>query len=277
MGNRAIANLAGRQLSRKLKVLRIRMGLNQIEAADQLEITDKKLSRIENGQMPDVHLFKAMLDLYGLTISEWEPMLDLLRRATEIGWWRAYKLSNSSYVAHEHDACLLRTFQLACIPGLLQTTSYMHEFLMADRTPHSKAWIENVIAVRLRRAERLYSDPVLKLHAVLDENCFRYKFPPVVMRQQLQQVLDRSELVNVTVQVLRDPGPYVGMKGSLAVLSYPDPEELDVAYIEHTADRLLLEDPEEVRECRLDFEHIAKMALSPEESRAYIEQVMARI
>jgi transcriptional regulator with XRE-family HTH domain len=277
VGNRAIPNLANRRLCRALKRMRSRARLTQVEAAALLYISDKKLSRIETNQLPDMHLLKAMMDVYHLTVNEWEPFVELWHRAGEIGWWRGYGANNSEVAALEHDADLVETFQPLVVPALLQTEDYMRLLLTNGRNPHSNEWVDRQATIRLLRQNRLVQDPVLRLHAVVDEACLHRKFPRKVMLAQLKQILGRSKLPNVTIQVVRNSGYYIGMMGSLVVLSYPDPEEAGIAIVENMTGSGQMDDPEKVRDCRLDFEHIAKMALSPEESQAFIEQVIAEL
>jgi hypothetical protein len=253
--------------------------MSQIEAGEKLWMDHGKLSRIETGQLPEVALLREMLDLYGVIVNDWEPMINLWIRAKIKGWWRDFGIDNRGYVALEHDACLVRNFELDLISGLLQTEAYMRVILSkGNRSGHSKDWITKQTTVRLRRAERLFDENPLMLHVVMDERCLRMNFGRKIMREQLDQVLKRAKLPNVTVQIVpADRGPYVGLNGSFVVLDYPDPAETGIGYIPHAAGAVHLDAPDEVQNCRLDFEHIAKMALSPEESRVLIEEVSAQL
>ena len=64
------------RLGEALKRLRERSGLSQREAAYRLRYNYQKLSRIENGQLPDYHGLRAMLDLYGVLVTEEPPFID---------------------------------------------------------------------------------------------------------------------------------------------------------------------------------------------------------
>jgi hypothetical protein len=250
-----------------------------MEAGDKLWMDHGKLSRIETGQLPEVALLREMLDLYGVIVNDWNPMINLWLRAKEKGWWREFGISNAGYPALEHDACLVRDFESILIPGLLQAEAYMRLVLQrSNRASHSKQWVDNQAEVRRRRALRLYdTDNPLRLHAIIDEQCLHRNFGRKVMIEQLRLIIERSELPNVTVQVVPDRGPYLGMLGAFTVLDYPDPAETGVAFIPHATGAEHLHEVKEVQSCRLDFEHVAKMALSPEESRAFIEEVIAQL
>jgi transcriptional regulator with XRE-family HTH domain len=54
------------RLGEASRKLRERAGISQRDAADQLRYNYQKLSRIENGQLPEYHALRAMLDLYGV-------------------------------------------------------------------------------------------------------------------------------------------------------------------------------------------------------------------
>jgi hypothetical protein len=97
------------------------------------------------------------------------------------------------------------------------------------------------------------------------------------MVEQLQLLLERSKLPNVTIQVVEDRGAYLGLNGAFTVLDYPDPAETGIAFIPHAIGAEHIDDVNEVQSCRLDFEHITKMALSPEDSRAFIAEVIAQL
>lgn len=278
-GQRAVPNLAGRQLARRLRDLRVKAKMSQVEAGERLWMDHGKVSRIETGQLPEVALLREMLDLYGVVVNDWDPMINLWLRAKEKGWWRDFGIDNRGYVALEHDACMVKNFELDLIPGLLQTEPYMRAlFKCNSRSGHSREWINNHVAVRLRRACRLVGEDPLRLHVVMDERCLRMSLNPKIMREQVRLLLERAELPNVILQVVpADHGPYPGFNGSFVVLDYPDSAETGVAYLPHAAGAVHLEEAREVQGCRLDFEHIAKIALSPEDSRAFIGEVIAQL
>jgi hypothetical protein len=253
--------------------------MSQMEAAEKLWMDHGKLSRIESGQIPEVSLVREMLDLYGVVVNDWDPVIDQWLRAKQKGWWREFGVSNQSYVALEHDACHVRNFQMEYVPGLLQTETYMRLlFSKSGRTGHSKQWIDKEATVRLRRARKLYDDDKpFELHATVDEYCLRRNFGRKVMYEQLNLILERAALPNVIFQVVPDRGPYPGMAGSFSVLDYPDLAETGMVFISHPTNLLHEDDPKKVQECKLAFDHIAKLALSQEESMEFVEKLIAQL
>ncbi|HEX7302026.1 helix-turn-helix transcriptional regulator [Lentzea sp.] len=56
---------------------RERAGMSQKEASDRLSYNVPKVSRIENGQLPDIHALRAMLNLYGVIGDEEAPYIEM--------------------------------------------------------------------------------------------------------------------------------------------------------------------------------------------------------
>lgn len=265
-----------RQLGRALRALREGARLTQAEAGRLLRYEGQKISRIEKGQVPDVHALEAMLDRYGLTVNEWQPYLAMWDRANERGWWRAFGLDDMGYVSVEHDAAMVRSFQDHFVPGLLQTEAYIRAVFAMSSVQRSKSWIDKQIAIRLRRRDRLVGDRPLRFHVVIDEGVLHRRFRPSLMREQLKYLCEHAAMETVTLQIVpHSVGPYPGMRGAFVVLSFPDKDESDIGYIEHVQGAAYLEKAEQVRECRLVFDHLSKLALSPQDSVALIERKAA--
>ena len=147
-----------RQLGQILKRLREREGYSLEIAAPRLEISTSALSRIERAQQGvTVHLVKSMLDLYN-EADLWEDILDLTRRARQKGWWQAYGVTDHGYTALETEACLVRDFTVAYVPGLLQTEDYARAIFRTEGVFTSKQTIEQQVAARMIRQQRLHGD-----------------------------------------------------------------------------------------------------------------------
>lgn len=140
------------RLGEALQLLRERAGMSQQQVADRLHYNVPKISRIENGQVPDIHALRAMLDLYGVIGDEEAPYIGLWELAKEKGWWRAYRLEDQGYLSLEHDAKRVREFQLGFIPGQLQTVRYMRAVFAGTTSQRSKKWIENNFCISSKPA-----------------------------------------------------------------------------------------------------------------------------
>jgi hypothetical protein len=93
------------------------------------------------------------------------------------------------------------------------------------------------------------------------------------MAEQLRRLQEVAPQPNVTIQVLAfDAGAYLGMGNPLAILSFPDPEDADVVFLENMGSELYLEDSDQVRRYATVFDHLRAAALSPEKS---IEKIIS--
>jgi transcriptional regulator with XRE-family HTH domain len=109
-----------RQLARELRRLREAAGYSLEAAAERLEWSTSKLSRIENGlQAVDKRGVNGMLDLYDLGGDHAEYIHQLRREALERGWWRAYGLDDRGYVPLEAEASLAREYTVKLVGEVL--------------------------------------------------------------------------------------------------------------------------------------------------------------
>jgi hypothetical protein len=175
------------------------------------------------------------------------------------------------------DAAVVHNYQLAYVPGLLQTEDYMRALFRNSRRHPTDAEIDRDVQARLFRQRRLTGEPALELVAIVDESALRRPVGGVeVMRAQLQQVAGCATLPSVCLQVLPvSLGVHSGMDGSFIVLGFGDPGEPEIAYIEHTANALHLHKEAEVNSCKLVFDRLRSEALSPRDSAVLVERLAA--
>lgn len=277
---RANGTLRQRRLGRELRRLREEAGLTLEDAAPQLDWSTSKLSRIEIGQQSvDVHGVRSMLDLYDVGGDRWTEIIDLTREARQKGWWHPYGIRDQGYLGLETDAAVVHNYQLAYVPGLLQTEEYMRTLFRNSRRCPAEAEIQRDVRVRLLRQRRLTERPTLELIAIVDESALRRPVGGAdVMRAQLQNMVKRAALPSVCLQVLPlSLGVHSGLNGSFTVLGFNDPDEPEVAYVEHTVSAVHMEKEAEVSICNLVFDRLRSEALSPQDSIALVERLAAEL
>jgi hypothetical protein len=94
-------------------------------------------------------------------------------------------------------------------------------------------------------------------------------------RDQLARLLELAERPNVTIQVLRYAvGAHPAMAGSFTVLKFD--EVPDIAFVEHQAGNLYLDDGDEAPYVRT-YERLISVASSPADSAAFIRDVRASL
>jgi hypothetical protein len=245
-------------------------------AAVALFRTKSALHRIEKGEtMVDVHVVKSMMDLY----DHYDPdLIDEAVRARKPGWWTKYGVENRGYIDIESEANEVWDVALILIPGLLQIPDYTRALFEAHRLGRTKKRLENDITVRQIRQQRLTApENRLSFDTIIDESVLRKGVGgPRIMHDQLEHLLRAATLPNVTIRVMPDTGAaHNGIGSGFTLLRFADPADPPVIYIEHPFGAVHLEEEERTVEARLTFEHLASQALSPEDTVALIERIVA--
>ncbi|MEV6984175.1 helix-turn-helix transcriptional regulator [Sphaerisporangium sp. NPDC051017] len=266
-----------RRLARELRRLREQQGLTLQEVADGLGWSRAKVSRVETAQIRPHHGDVAdLLALYGATSPERDSLVALAREIRKRGWWTAYlDVFSGSYVALEDEASQMRAWDPQLIHGLLQTADYARAVIRAGRMIADASEVDRRVAARLARQTLLSRDGAPELHMVVDEAVIRRSVGGRdVMRAQLAALQDHAARPNITVQIVPYAvGEHPGLDGCFTLLSYPDPADPDIAYIEGTMGDVYMESAEDVAAHKLRFERISAVAMSPEDSIKLINKV----
>jgi transcriptional regulator with XRE-family HTH domain len=249
-----------------LRTHRERVGFTLDEVATQLDVSPSTLSRIETAQVrvrtSDV---RQLLDIYKVTDTQRERLLQLARERPKL-WWNQYNDPAVALTSVEWGAAAILQYSLQLVPGLLQTEAYAREVLRA--IPSDAADIERRVEFRMKRQELLTKAQAPRLWVVLDEAVLhRHVGGRQVMDEQLQRLIDAAGLPTVTIQVLPfSVGVHAGMDGEFTILSYDDPADPEVVYLETTAGQHYEERPAVTRRYNAIFDELRAAALNPAES-----------
>ncbi|MFD7441835.1 helix-turn-helix domain-containing protein [Streptomyces sp. NPDC059909] len=268
-----------RRLGQELRRLRELKGMTAEEVAERLLVSQSKISRLENGRRSISQ--RDVRDLCGVYEVEDHRVVDSLMQmakdSRQQGWWHAFgDIPYSVYIGLETDAASLRVYEPQIVPGLLQTRQYA-EALIAGALPETPVSdVEKRVQVRLRRQERIASpDNPLRLWAVVDEAALRRVVGnEQLMRDQLEFLIEQSQLPHVTVQVLPfSMGAHPGITGHYAVLEFPDASDSSVVYIEGVTSDLYLEKANDVHKYTVMYEHLRAQALNVDQTREFIKDI----
>ncbi|GAA2438678.1 helix-turn-helix transcriptional regulator [Actinomadura vinacea] len=266
----------GRRLARELRRLREEQGLTLQEVADRLDWSRATVSRLETGQTrPKPNDIADILNLYGVPSPGRDALINLAREAGQRGWWTAYAdVFTGSYVALEDEASQIRTWDPQLIHGLLQTEDYARAVITAGRLLPTPEDIERRIDARKARQALLDREQAPRVHLIFDESVLRR---PIggheVMAAQLAALAEAADRPEITLQVLPfDIREHAGLDGRFTILSFPDPADPDIAYVEGTMGDVYLESAEAIASHGDRFARIAAAALAPEESAHLIAE-----
>ncbi|EFE83273.1 DNA-binding protein [Streptomyces albidoflavus] len=270
-----------RRLGQELRRLRELKGMTAEQVAERLLVSQSKISRLENGRRSISQ--RDVRDLCGVYEVEDHRIVDSLMQmakdSRQQGWWHSFgDIPYSVYIGLETDAASLRAYDPQVVPGLLQTRPYAEALIRGAIPEISPADAEKRVQVRMRRQDRVSSpENPLRLWTVMDEAALhRAVGTPEVMKEQLEHLVQMSELPHVTVQVIPfSTGAHPGLNGQYAILEFPDSTDSSVVYIEGVTSDLYLEKSNDVQKYSVMYEHLRAQALNPEDSRDYIAK-MAR-
>ncbi|GAA2969370.1 helix-turn-helix domain-containing protein [Actinokineospora diospyrosa] len=268
-----------RMVGRYMEALRKRHdpALIPERAAALADTSRTTISRLENGQqLPNKHLFAALLTVYGATPEE---------RAEAVALWNHAKQGTvtvehaadmpSKYVAFrrdEADAVAEFTINYSAIPGLLQTADYamaISDDLGGDDTRRSRMTEDRQARQRLLGASR-----PLHTHAILSEAVLHFAVGgPTVLAEQLAHLVAAASSGTATIQVVPFvAGSFGTMNGPLTILRFDD--DSHVVYLEYPAGGELVDSPSDVSRFVRMFENVRGIALTPEESTAFIQRTL---
>ncbi|MFD5798306.1 helix-turn-helix domain-containing protein [Streptomyces diastatochromogenes] len=268
-----------RRLGQELRRLRELKGMTAEEVAERLLVSQSKISRLENGRRSISQ--RDVRDLCGVYEVEDQRIVDSLmemaRDSRQQGWWHTFgDIPYSVYIGLETDAESLRVYEPQLVTGLLQTRAYAEALVQGALPETSTAEIEKRVQVRMRRQERITAEAnPLRLWVVLDEAALkRVVGSKLVMREQLEHLIEMSQLPHVTVQVLPfEVGAHPGLNGQYAILEFTDAADSSVVYLEGVTSDLYLEKAQDVQKYAVMYEHLRAQSLNVEQSRQYISDV----
>ena len=282
MAGRSSPTVKRRRLAAELRHLREAAGLTIDEVAERLEWSTAKISRIENARVSvlprDV---KFLLTVYGLTGTDdsWDVLTSLARESRQKGWWQQHGEAVPDwfevFVGLEAEATTISGYEAEFVPGVLQTKEYARAVHRAQLVTATADEIDRLVRVRLARQELLISEDAPQLWLVLNEAVIlRAVGGRDTMRAQLERLIEASSLPNVTLQIVPfSAGAHPAMDGSFKLLSFREPTDPNIVYIEYHTGALYLEKRADVSRYSLMFDHLRAAALPVDASRDNMARV----
>ncbi|MCX4911452.1 helix-turn-helix transcriptional regulator [Streptomyces sp. NBC_00878] len=226
-------------LGKRLRVLRQGAGVSLEDAAKALHVKPLTIRRLEKAEVALKTLYvEKLLQTYGAAQQEVDEFVTLAERANEPGWWYAYRDVVpewfSAYVSLETGAKMLRTYEPHYVTGLLQTYDYARAVLRGGFPNENDEGLARRIDLRLRRQSLLERPDAPTLWVVMEETVLhRVVGGAEVMREQIERLLEASELEHVSVDVVPfTAGSHVGACAPFTYFRFEERELPDIVYSE---------------------------------------------
>lgn len=278
-------NVQRLKLGLELRTSRENAELTQRAAADVLEWSLSKLTRIEAGaHAVSVSDLKSMIDAYSITDQrQVDALMAAARGSRGHGWWSDYRDIVSPqfarYLGIEGMAECFRVFHPFLVPGLLQTQEYAAELLTVLPDKESA---KRLVNLKMERQERLFAQPGVSFtFAVGEEALHRWIGGPRVMRRQLEHLADLESRTNVTFQIVPfGAGAYPGLLGSFNMLRLKELKEKveEVLFQESASGDQFIRDNKRVISTYIEyFETIIQTSLPPQQGDTLLREQISRL
>ena len=266
-------------LGRRLQERRQGAGASLEDAARALRVTSLTIRRLEKAEVALKPLYvEKLLETYGADQQEIEEFVELAERANEPGWWHTYRdvLPNwfSAYVSLEAGARTLRTYEPHYVTGLLQTHAYARGVLRGGFPGEADDDLGRRVDLRLRRQSLLERPDAPTLWVVLEEAVLhRVVGGPEVMREQIERLLEVSELEHVSVDVVPfTAGAHVGACAPFTYFRFEEPELPDIVYTEVLSGAMYLDQRSDVS-AHLEAHNRMSLLTSDADSKALLNRM----
>ncbi|MGW0856834.1 helix-turn-helix domain-containing protein [Streptomyces sp. NPDC002690] len=266
-------------LGRRLQERRIGAGASLEDAAKALRVQTLTIRRLEKAEVALKPLYvEKLLETFGADRQEIDEFVDLAEQANKPGWWHSYRDAVPSwftaYVSLESGAKTLRTYEPQYVTGLLQTPEYAHAVLRGGLPNGSEEELARRVELRLRRQSLLEREDAPTLWVVMEEAVLhRTVGSPQVMREQLERLLDISELAHISIDIVPfSAGAHIGACAPFTYFRFEEPELPDIVYSELLSAAVYLDQRADVVS---HLEAHSRMALqtSSEDSRALLNRM----
>lgn len=233
-----------------------------------------KLSKIETGKLsPSTDDVDRILTSIGVSDEVKAEYMEAARAvATEATAWRLIQRAGlhkaqKQLQAVEADMDLLRVFQPALVPGLLQTPEYMRAIL-SRHDDLTEETVRRTMSARLERQEVLY-DEDKTLRFVITEPVLRWLIVPTpVMAGQLDRLISLTRLPNIDLRVV----PLAGAQRDIPNHAFVVRDDRSVS-VETVHAKVVVTDPRDVALYVAKFDGFAEHALSGEALKTFLEGI----
>ncbi|MEV1072663.1 helix-turn-helix domain-containing protein [Micromonospora parva] len=250
----------------ELRLFRADTGLSQEDFGRGIGYSGSHVSSVETGGRPPTKEYMRAVDTRHQTGGRFLRMLDgLARLDAEPAWLR-------EWIEFEREATTLRWFELAYVPGLLQTERYARATLAGGRFDAED--VDRIVASRLERQAILHRPRPPQLIAVLDEAVLRRPVldQPGLMVEQCEHLAQLAAAEHIQVHIVpTDAGMYLGLAGQFIIAEMPDGER--VAHADNQLTAQFVDASTDVAKLAKTWEIVRNEALPRRQSTELIKEV----
>jgi transcriptional regulator with XRE-family HTH domain len=257
-----------RTVGRVIKMCRERAGLTQAALGAQIGYSEEQVSSVERGRRAPMEEFLDAAD----RALEADGLISALKGDVEKARFPKKVRDLAKLEAQAVEIC---AYDNSVVNGLLQTEEYLRAVFGSRRPAFSEDEVDQLVAARLARQRIVECTPPCPAFSfVHDEAALRRRVGgKMVLRRQLERLLDVGQRRNVEIQVLPlDREDNAGLGGPFHLLRLR--EGSTVAHNEVQRTSRLISERKEIQILELRYGVIRSQALPPRESLAFIEKIL---
>ncbi|GGK54434.1 helix-turn-helix domain-containing protein [Nocardia camponoti] len=266
------------ELVLRLRELREQRGFDSAGFARRVGFTPANWSHVEKGRrVLTGSTIGPVLDVLDIAEDERVELLSLLEASKQRAWWTSAAIGSELQRLYgmEAGAASVRSYDSLIVPGLLQTESYARALISAD-VMISPVQVDQLVAIRLRRQERLRDADPLEVTAVVGEATLRQQTGgATVLREQLLHLVSLlRELDTVNIRVIPFDAPSGAVLGgsSFHLLDFASDQLPTFAWAESAVFGGAVDDAEQVRDLGFAYLRALDQSLSRPDSLALISR-----
>jgi transcriptional regulator with XRE-family HTH domain len=268
------------ELVLRLRELREQRGFDSATFAKRVGFTPANWSHVEKGRrVLTTNTIGPVLALLEVDAEEKEELLALLEASKQRGWWTKSSALIGPELQRlygmESGAQSIRSYDSSIVPGLLQTEDYARALISAD-VMIRPVQVEQLVAIRMRRQERLRGRDRIELTAAIGEGTLLQQTGgPEVLRGQLNhlaRLLDELDSIELRVIPFAATAGAVLGGSSFHLIDFAGEQLPTFGWAESAVFGGAVDDPEQVRDLSFAYVRALEQSLNRAESLALINR-----
>ncbi|QIS20892.1 helix-turn-helix domain-containing protein [Nocardia terpenica] len=270
------------ELMLRLRERRKELDVSPATIAKKLRISSGYWSHIEGERnLLSEDKLTSLLELLEFDDDEKRELLQLRTAAKERGWWARYSgiigPDLMRIIGLEHGAQTIRIYESILIPGLLQTKPYTQALITPSLANVRPAEVDQLVAVRMRRRDRLTEGDPLQLTAIIGETALvQATGGPTVLREQLEHLAamidQHPDTLDIRIIPFTSPEGNALGGATFRLLDFDSTKLPTLAWLEAPTSSETSDNPTLVQGLSYAFTQAQNMALDREDSLALIKR-----
>ncbi|MER6382433.1 helix-turn-helix transcriptional regulator [Streptomyces sp. NPDC001127] len=257
-------------VGRLLRVCREAAGLTVSELAEAMGYGEDMIRKIERGARIPRPEFLDRADQLLRAQGHLRAFMEDMKRAR-------YPKKVRELADLEARAVEMLAYGNHNIHGLLQTPEYARTLFEMTQPALTEDVVERETSARMARKAVFEREPAPTLSFVLEQVTLERPYGgKMVLRRQLEHLLEVAKLRNVTLQVMpTGREEHAGTQGEIRVLKFAD--GTSIGRSDGAFNGRPVSSPKDLRILELRYGIIRAQALTPRESQAFIERALGRL